>query len=351
MKFKAKIIAEFLKGQIEGDPEIEVTNISKIEEGTPGTISFLSNPKYERFIYDTRASIVLVNHDFKPVKSVSATLIRVNNAYDSFASLLDLYQQSKPKKTGIHKSASIHENVKLGENIYIGDYTVVEENVVIGNDVRVYPQVYIAENVTIGDNTTIYPGVKIYEGCRIGKNCVLHAGVIIGADGFGFAPQTDKNYRKIPQIGIVILEDDVEIGANSCVDRATIGATIIHRGVKLDNLIQIGHNVEVGENTVMAAQTGIAGSTKIGKNCMFAAQVGIIGHLTIGDNVKIGGQSGIIKDAKDGEILQGSPGFSYKEFWKSYAVFSKLPEIRHQVMKMEQEIKNINEKNNSNIKQ
>jgi UDP-3-O-[3-hydroxymyristoyl] glucosamine N-acyltransferase len=345
MKFKAKVIAEFLKGQIEGDPEAEVTDISKIEEGMPGTLSFLSNPKYEKYIYETRASIVLVNKDFKPEKPIKATLIRVENAYESFASLLELYQGAKPQKTGIHKLASIHENVKLGENVYIGDYTVIETNAVVGNNVKIYPQVYIGENVTIGDNTLIYPGVKIYEGSRIGKNCVLHSGVIIGADGFGFAPQTDNNYRKIPQIGIVILEDDVEIGANTCVDRATMGATIIRKGVKLDNLIQIAHNVEVGENTVMAAQAGIAGSTKIGKNCMFAAQAGIIGHLNIGNNVKIGGQSGIIKDVKDGEILQGSPAISYKDFWRSSAIFIKLPELRHQVIQLEQEIKNINKKN------
>jgi UDP-3-O-[3-hydroxymyristoyl] glucosamine N-acyltransferase len=345
MKFKAKVIAEFLKGQIEGDPEAEVTDISKIEEGMPGTLSFLSNPKYEKYIYETQASIVLVNKDFKPDNPVKATLIRVENAYESFASLLELYQQAKPPKTGIHKFASIHENVKLGENIYVGEYTVIENNAVIGSNVKIYPQVYIGENVIIGDNTLIYPGVKIYEGCRIGKNCVLHGGVIIGADGFGFAPQSDNNYRKIPQIGIVILEDDVEIGANTCVDRATMGSTIIHRGVKLDNLIQIAHNVEIGENTVMAAQTGIAGSTKIGKNCMFAAQVGLVGHINVGNNVKLGGQSGILKDIKDGEILQGSPAIPFKDFWKSSAIFIKLPELRHQLMQLEQEIKNINKKN------
>jgi UDP-3-O-[3-hydroxymyristoyl] glucosamine N-acyltransferase len=345
MKFKAKVIAEFLKGQIEGNPEAEVTDISKIEEGMPGTLSFLSNPKYEKYIYETQASIVLVNKDFKPEKSIKATLIRVEYAYESFASLLELYQQAKPQKTGIHKLASIHENVKLGENVYIGDYSVIENNAVIGNNVKIYPQVYVGENVIIGDNTLIYPGVKIYEGCRIGKNCVLHGGVIIGADGFGFAPQNDSNYRKIPQIGIVILEDEVEIGANTCVDRATMGATILHKGVKLDNLIQIAHNVEVGENTVMAAQTGIAGSVKIGKNCMFGGQVAIVGHLNIGNNVKIGGQAGVNRDIKDGEILQGSPAIPYKNFWKSSAIFINLPELRHQVIKLDQDVKNINKKN------
>lgn len=345
MKFKAKVIAEFLKGQIEGNPEAEVTDISKIEEGMPGTLSFLSNPKYEKYIYETQASIVLVNKDFKPEKPIKTTLIRVENAYESFASLLDLYQQAKPQKTGIHKLASIHENVKLGENVYIGDYSVIEDNAVIGNNVKIYPQVYVGENVIIGENTLIYSGVKIYEGCRIGKNCILHSGVIIGSDGFGFALQKNNEYHKIPQIGIVILEDDIEIGANTCVDRATMGTTILHKGVKLDNLIQIAHNVEVGENTAIAAQTGIAGSTKVGKNCMISGQVAIVGHLTIGNNVKIGGQSGIMKDVKDGEILQGSSALPFKDFWKSYAIFAKLPELRHQVIQLEQEIKNINEKN------
>jgi len=350
MKFKAKTIAEFLKGNIEGDPEVEVTDIAKIEEGRPGTLTFLANPKYEKYIYETKASIVLVNKDFRPEKPVLATLIRVENAYDSFASLLELYQQSKPQKTGIDKSAIIMEDVKIGENVYIGNYSVIEKNAVIGNHVKIYPQVYVGENVSIGDNTILYPGVKIYERCKIGKDCVLHGGVIIGADGFGFAPQAENNYRKIPQIGMVIIEDNVEIGANSCVDRATMGATILHKGVKLDDLIMIAHNVEVGENTVMAAQSGVAGSTKIGRNCMIAAQVGIIGHLTIGDNVKIGGQSGVTKDVKEGDILQGSAAIHYKDYWKSYAIFTKLPELRQQIIQLDREIKKITERDNSNIK-
>jgi UDP-3-O-[3-hydroxymyristoyl] glucosamine N-acyltransferase len=343
MNFTAKIIAEFLKGTIEGNPDIEVNNISKIEDGQPGTLSFLANPKYEKYIYESKASIILVNKDFKVERPVNATLIRVANAYESFASLLELYQQAKPQKQGISKISSIHDSVKTGENIYVGEYSVIEAGVKIGNNVKIYPQVYIGEGVEIGDDTILYAGVKVYDGCKIGKNCVLHSGVIIGADGFGFAPQENNVFKKIPQIGIVILEDQVEIGANSCVDRATMGATILRRGVKLDNLIQIAHNVEVGENTVMAAQTGIAGSTKIGKNCMFAAQVGIVGHLQIGDNVKIGGQSGIMKNVKDGELLQGSSAMPYKDFWKSYAVFMKLPEVWRQVNQLEREIKNINE--------
>ncbi len=347
MKFKAQMIASFLKGEIEGNPEVEIENISKIEEGKPGTLSFLANPKYEKYIYETKASIVLVNKDFKPDKPVSVTLIRVENAYDSFASLLELYQQSKPRRTGINSLASVHENVTLGENVYIGDFTVIESKTRIGNSAKIYPQVYLGEGVEIGENTIIYAGVKIYEGCIIGKNCIIHSGTVIGSDGFGFAPQADKSYKKIPQIGIVIIEDNVEIGSNCCIDRATMGATIIHSGVKLDNLIQIAHNVEVGENTAMAAQTGIAGSTKVGKNNMFSGQVAIVGHLNIGNDIKIGGQAGIMRDLKDGEVLQGSPAINFKDFWKSTAIFNKLPELRYQVMQHERDIKDLKEKNSS----
>jgi len=344
MKFKAQMIAMFLKGEIEGNPEVEVENISKIEEGKPGTLSFLANPKYEKFIYETQASIVLVNKNFKPEKPVSATLIRVENAYESFASLLELYQQAKPQKTGIHKLASIHENAVLGENVYIGDFTVVDSRAKIGNNVKIYPQVYIGEGVEIGEGTLIYAGVKVYEGCKIGKNCIIHSGAVIGADGFGFAPQEDKSYKKIPQIGIVVIEDDVEIGANTCIDRATMGTTVIHRGVKLDNLIQIAHNVEVGENTAMAAQTGIAGSVKIGKNNVFAGQVAVVGHITIGNDVKIGGQAGVIGNVADGELLQGSPAINFKKFWKASAIFNILPELRYQIMQHERDIKELQEK-------
>jgi len=344
MKFKAQMIAAFLKGEIEGNPEVEVENISKIEEGKPGTLSFLANPKYEKYIYETQASIVLVNKDFKPEKPVSATLIRVENAYESFASLLELYQQAKPQKTGIHKLASVHEDTVLGENVYIGDFTVVDSRAKVGNNVKIYPQVYIGEGVEIGDGTLIYAGVKVYEGCKIGKNCIIHSGAVIGADGFGFAPQEDKSYKKIPQIGIVVIEDDVEIGANTCIDRATMGTTLLHKGVKLDNLIQIAHNVEVGENTAMAAQTGIAGSAKIGKNNVFAGQVAVVGHLTIGNDVKIGGQAGVIGNVADGELLQGSPAINFKKFWKASAIFNILPELRYQIMQHERDIKELKEK-------
>ena len=344
MKFKAQMIASFLKGEIDGNPEVEVESISKIEEGKPGTLSFLSNPKYEKYIYETQASIVLVNKDFKPEKTVTATLIRVENAYESFASLLELYQQSKPQRTGIHKLASVNEDVVLEENVYIGDFTVVESRARIGKNVKLYPQVYIGEGVEIGEGSIIYAGVKVYEGCKIGKNCIIHSGAVIGADGFGFAPQSDKSYKKIPQIGIVIIGDNVEIGANTCIDRATMGATLIHKGVKLDNLIQIAHNVEVGENTAMAAQTGVAGSAKIGKNNVFAGQVAVVGHITIGNDVKIGGQAGVMREAKDGEVLQGSPAINFKDFWKASAIFNKLPELRYQIMQHERDIKELKEK-------
>ncbi len=346
MKFKASTIAEFLKGKIEGNPDAEVNTVSKIEEGTEGSLAFLANPKYEKYIYNSDASIILVNKDFHPEKPVKTTLIRVDNAYEAFASLLDLYQQAKPQKTGVRENVTVHETVSMGKDIYLGEYTVIEQGVKIGNNVKIYPQVYIGDGSEIGDNTIIYPGVKIYEGCKIGNNCVIHSGTVIGADGFGFAPSADNNYKKIPQIGIVILQDNVELGANCCVDRATMGATIIHKGVKLDNLIQIAHNVEVGENTVMAAQTGIAGSTRIGKNNMFAAQVGIIGHLNIGDNVKIGGQSGVINDVNDNEILQGSSAIPHREYWKSYILFRKLPDMRRELTQLEKDLKALKEKLN-----
>ncbi|MFW5886715.1 MAG: UDP-3-O-(3-hydroxymyristoyl)glucosamine N-acyltransferase, partial [Bacteroidota bacterium] len=265
MEFTAKTIADYLKGKIEGDPNVTVNNVAKIEEGKAGSLSFLSNPKYEKYLYTTGSSIVLINEDFNFGKEIKPTLIRVKNAYESFASLLDLYQQSKPAKIGIDPLAFMHQSVKTGENIYIGAFAVVSEHTIIGNNVKIYPHCYIGDNVQIGDNTIIYPGVKIYEDCSIGSNCIIHAGVVIGSDGFGFAPQAGSNYKKIPQVGNVIIEDEVEIGSNSTIDRATMGSTIIRKGVKLDNLIQVAHNVEIGENTAIAAQSGISGSSKIGK--------------------------------------------------------------------------------------
>jgi UDP-3-O-[3-hydroxymyristoyl] glucosamine N-acyltransferase len=339
MNFTAAIIAEFLKGSVDGNPEATVNDISKIEEGSPGTLSFLANPKYEKYIYDTQSSIVIVNTDFQPQKEISATLVRVKNAYESFAALLRLYEQSKPKKSGISKMASISETASLGKELYVGDFTVISENVSLGDGVQLYPQVYVGDNVKIGEGTILHPGVKVYEGCEIGSHCVIHAGAVLGADGFGFAPNQDNNYEKVPQVGKVILEDHVEIGANTTVDRATMGATILRKGVKLDNLVMIAHNVEVDENTVIAAQTGISGSTKVGKNCMFGGQVGLIGHINIASGVKIAAQSGITKDIKEeGIVIQGSPAFEFGPYQRSYLLFRNLPKIREQINELERKV-------------
>ena len=339
MNFTAAVIAEFLKGRVEGDPQAGVSDVSKIEQGRPGTLSFLANPKYEHYIYKTESTIVIVNEDFKAREEVKATLVRVNNAYESFAQLLRLYEQSKPKKSGISKLASIDESAILGKDLYMGEFTVIHENVKISDEARIYPQVYIGDNVTIGEGTLIHPGVRIYEGSEIGAFCVIHSGVVIGGDGFGFAPNQDNNYEKVPQVGKVIIEDHVEIGANTTIDRATMGATIIHKGVKLDNLIMIAHNVEVGENTVMEAQTGVSGSTRIGKNCMFGGQVGIVGHISIADGVKIGAQSGIQKSIKkENHAVQGSPVLDFSYWQRCYVVFKNLPELRNQVTELEQKV-------------
>jgi UDP-3-O-[3-hydroxymyristoyl] glucosamine N-acyltransferase len=343
MNFTAALIAEFLKGEVEGNPEASVSDISKIEEGKPGTLSFLANPKYEKYIYDTQASIVIVNADFKAQKAISATLVRVKNAYESFAALLRLYEQSKPKKNGISKMAEISETASLGEDLYVGAYTVISEQASIGDSVQLYPQVYVGDRVKIGEGTILHPGVKVYEGCEIGAHCVIHAGAIIGADGFGFAPNQDNNYEKVPQVGKVIVEDHVEIGANTTVDRATMGATILRKGVKLDNLIMIAHNVEVGENTVIAGQSGISGSTKVGKNCMFGGQVGLIGHINIAPGVKIAAQSGITKDIKqEGIVIQGSPAFEFGPYQRSYLLFRNLPKIKEQIEELERKVEDLN---------
>lgn len=345
MNFTAETIAQFLKGTVDGDPGSSVSDVAKIEEGRKGALSFLANPKYEKYIYDTKASIVIVNKDFKPEKPVHSTLIRVENAYESFAALLNLYEQSKPRKTGVDKLVSISESATIGNNPYIGEFTVISDNVTIGNDVQIFPQVYIGEGASVGDGTILYPGVKVYAGSSIGSQCVIHSGAIIGADGFGFAPNSDNDYKKVPQVGTVIIEDHVEIGANTTVDRATMGATIIRKGVKLDNLIMVAHNVEIDRNTVIAAQTGVSGSTKIGKNSLIGGQVGIIGHLNLADGTKIAAQSGIGKDIKnEGEVVQGSPAFSYLPYQKSYAIFKNLPQLRTQINDMEREIKELKSK-------
>jgi len=339
MEFNAKTIAGFLKGEIEGDPDVVVNNIAKIEEGKPGDLSFLANPKYEQYLYTTKSSIVLVNKSFISSTKVNATLIRVDNAYDAFASLLQLVVQSKPVKKGIHPTAVIEPSASIGEDVYIGPYAYVGENCKIGERVLLFPHVYVGDNTVIGNDTVLNPGVKVYHECRIGQKCVIHAGTVIGSDGFGFAPQSENEFLKIPQIGNVVIEDNVEIGANVAIDRATMGSTVIRKGVKIDNLIQIGHNVEIGENTVMAGQVGIAGSTKIGRNCMFGGQVGIAGHLKIADGTKIGAQSGIPGDVKkENSILLGYPAIDHRDFLRSSILFKRLPEINTRIEKMAKDI-------------
>ena len=324
MEFTAATIAEFLKGEIAGDPDTKVNTVAKIEEGHEGALSFLANPKYEHYLYTTDSSIVLVNSDFVPSGKVRATLIKVRNSYEAFASLLILVEKSKPKKKGIHPTAIIENSAVIGSDVYIGAYSYIGENCRIGDGTRIYPHVFIGDETTVGKNCLIYAGAKIYHECIIGNNCILHAGSVIGSDGFGFAPQSETEFMKIPQIGNVILEDNVEIGANSAVDRATMGSTIIRKGVKIDNLIQIGHNVEIGENTVMAGQSGVAGSTKIGRNCMFAGQVGIAGHLKVADGTKAGAQAGIAGDIKEeNSTILGSPAIDYKTMAESFSNIQK----------------------------
>ncbi len=342
MKFSARQISEILEGTIEGNPDIEVSSVAKIEEGKVGSISFLANPKYTEYIYSTDASIVIVNKDFKaehPTKE-GLTLIRVESAYESFGRLLELYNQVKSNKVGISKSAVIAESTIIGENVYIGNFVSIGENVKIGNNVKIHPNSSIGDNVVIEENSIIFSNCSIYSETQIGNHCIIHAGVSVGADGFGFAPNSENNYKKVAQIGNVIIEDYVEIGANSCIDRATLGSTIIRKGVKLDNLIQIAHNVEIGENTVIAAQTGIAGSTKIGKDCMIGGQVGIVGHLKIANGVKIAAQSGIAGDIlKENAIVQGSPAIPISDFKRSYVLFRRLPTISSQIKDLEDKIK------------
>lgn len=338
--FSAQQIAAVVNGTVEGNPSVEVSNFSKIEEGKPGTLAFLANPKYTHHIYTTQASIILVNSDFIAEKPISSTLIRVPNAYAALAILLDLVEKSKPKKTGIEAMSHIATSAKVGENIYVGAFAYIADRVTIGNNTQVYPQVYIGEGCTIGDNVILYPGVKIYSGCIIGNNCIIHSGAVIGSDGFGFAPENGV-YKKIPQMGYVIIEDDVEIGANTTIDRAVMDATIIRKGVKLDNLIQIAHNVEVGSNTVMAAQVGVSGSTKIGEQCRIGGQAGLNGHITVANNTNIGAQAGILSNTKEGTNIIGSPAIGVKDFFKSNVIFAKLPEMYKQMAQLEREIKQL----------
>lgn len=338
MKITAAKIAEVLEGLVEGDPSVEVSTLSKIEEGVTGSITFLSNPKYNQYIYSTYASIVIVNKNFVAEHEVKATMIRVDDAYKAFSKVLEFYNQIKLMKSGIEQPSVISEGVQYGEDLYLGSFSYIGKNTKIGNNVKIYPNSFVGDNVVIGDNTILFAGARIYSETVIGKNCTIHSGTIIGSDGFGFAPNEDGSYTKVPQIGNVIIEDDVEIGSCTTVDRATLGSTIIRKGVKLDNQIQIAHNVEIGEHTVIASQTGIAGSTKIGKYCVIGGQVGIVGHITIGDHVKIQAQSGVGKHINDGEVIQGSPAIGYKDFSKSFVYFKKLPSIVKEIDELKKKL-------------
>jgi UDP-3-O-[3-hydroxymyristoyl] glucosamine N-acyltransferase len=340
MEYKAAQIAVFLNGTVEGNPDIRVSSLSKIEEGKAGTLSFLSNPKYTPYIYTTEASIILVNNDFAATQPITRTLIRVPDSYSAFAKLLEMFDQSKPEFSGISRMASVAASARIGEGVSVGDFSVIGNNALIGDHVIIFPQVFIGECVKIGENTVIYPGTKVYKNCVIGSNCRLHAGVVIGSDGFGFAPQTDGEFRKIPQVGNVVIEDNVEIGSNTTIDRATMGSTYIRKGVKLDNLIQVAHNVEIGENTAIAAQTGISGSTKIGKNCLIGGQVGIVGHLTIADNVKIGAQSGVEGSiTREGAAVLGVPAIDIIKARKNLIHWRNLDEIVKKIYSIEKNLK------------
>lgn len=340
MEFSAKQIAEYIQGIIVGDENATVHTFAKIEEGMPGALSFLSNPKYTHYIYDTQSSIVLVNKDFEPEKEIKATLIKVDNAYESLAKLMNLYEQSRPKQTGIDPLAYVAPTAKIGKNVYIAPFACVGDNAEIGDNTALHSHATVGNGAKVGNDCILYPHVTVYHDCRVGNRCILHAGSVVGADGFGFAP-SPEGYEKIPQIGIAILEDDVEIGANTCIDRATMGATIIRKGVKLDNLIQIAHNVEVGSHTVMASQVGIAGSTKVGQWCMFGGQVGLAGHIKIGDKVNLGAQSGVPGSIKDGQNLIGTPPIEPKNYFKSSVLFKKLPDMATELNNLKKELEEL----------
>jgi UDP-3-O-[3-hydroxymyristoyl] glucosamine N-acyltransferase len=346
MKFTAEQIAGILEGEVVGNPNAEVHELSKIEDGKKGSLTFLSNPKYNNFIYSTKATITIVNKNFIAESELKTTLIKVEDAYLAFSKLLEFYEETKGMKSGIEQPSVIADTSTYGSNLYLGSFSYIGSNVVLGHNVKIYPNCFVGDNVVIGDNVTIFAGTKIYEQTIIGNNCAIHSGSVIGSDGFGFAPSPDGTFKKIPQIGNVIIEDNVDIGSCTTIDRATMGSTIIRKGVKLDNQIQIAHNVEIGENTVIAAQTGIAGSTKIGKNGMIGGQVGITGHLTIGDNVRIQAQSGVARNIKDDEILQGSPTFGYNDYSKSYVHFKNLPKIVAELEELKKQI--LNQKNGNN---
>lgn len=344
MEFSAKQIAEFLGGRVEGNAEVKVNDFAKIEEAKEGTLTFLANEKYTNYVYDTKASIILVSDNISFDKEVSSALVRVPNAYESLAKLMQLYDKQKPKKKGKSRKASIAKSASIGKQCYIGEFAVIDSKAKIGDNVKIYPNVYIGDDVVIGDNTIVYPNVTIYKDCLIGSDCVLHSGCVIGADGFGFAPSDANDYEKIPQIGNVILEDRVEVGANTTIDRATMGSTIIRKGVKLDNLVQVAHNVEIDEHTVIASQTGISGSTKLGKRMMVGGQVGFAGHITIADEVKIGAQSGLNNSIKkEGAIVMGTPVMDMGTFRRSSIVAKNLPEMQRTLVRLEREMKKLKE--------
>ncbi|MBB77944.1 MAG: UDP-3-O-(3-hydroxymyristoyl)glucosamine N-acyltransferase [Crocinitomicaceae bacterium] len=343
MEFTAEQIAGMLNGKVEGDSSALVNSLAKIEEGFFGALSFLSNPKYEHFIYDTKSTICIVNEKFTPIKPIpkTLTLIRVEDAYACFAKLLNLYDSINKEDPRVEQPSFIDKSVKVGKDLFLGAFSYISRDVVIGDNVSIYPNVYIGHNVKIGEGTIIYSGVKIYHGSILGEKCVIHSGAVIGSDGFGFAPDENGNFQQIPQIGNVVLEDSVNIGANTTIDRATMGSTIIRSGVKIDNLVQIAHNVDIGSNTAMAAQVGVAGSCKIGQNVMIGGQVGLAGHMKVGNNVKIAAQSGVSGDIKDGSILMGSPAFDNKEYKKSYLGFRRLPRILERIQVIEDKIKTL----------
>ncbi len=343
MEYTAKSIAELLSGEVIGNLNEKITTISKIEEGTPGSLTFLANPAYSNYLFSTKASVILIGKDSIPEKKIKATLIVVEDAYKAFAMLVDIYQKiSTEDHQGIEEMAFIDKTAILGTNIYIASFAYIGKKASIGDNVRIYPHVFIGNNVQIGDGTIIYPGVKIYHDCKIGKNCIIHSGTVIGGDGFGFAPQKDGTFFKIQQIGNVIIEDNVEIGSNASIDRATLGSTKIKSGVKLDNLIQVAHNVEIGKNTVIAAQTGIAGSTKLGENCLIGGQVGFVGHIKIADKTNIGAQAGVVKSIKkDSAMLLGSPAFELSKFHRSYSIFKNLPDMRSEIIDLQKQIKQL----------
>ncbi len=339
MQISAKELGLLLNGIVEGDADVKITGPSKIEEGKEGTISFLANPKYEQYAYTTNSSILLVSNDFKPEKPIKPTLIRVENVYVSMAQLLEKFGENVPQVEGVSEESFIHEEALIGENVSVGRFSVIEKGAKVGTGSIIYPQVFIGENAVIGENVILYPGVKIYHACKIGDNCIFHANVVIGSDGFGFAPQSDGTYKKIPQLGNVIIEDNVEIGANTVIDRATMGSTIIRQGAKLDNLIQVAHNVEIGASSVIAAQAGIAGSTKIGKNALIGGQAGIIGHIELAEGTKVQAQSGINKSIKKtGSSVYGSPALEYNNYLRSYAIFRRLPELQQKINELEKQL-------------